>query len=159
MRLKYHQPVCFRIGQWLNHPSVDVAEDGRVCSDAERKSEDCDRSEARIPCERAKTVSNVHEKVFYRRPAPDCAAVLLHQSDIPEVATSGGGGFFSGHAAGNKCFDFFLKMRLNLFGKIVVEGAARKQLFKPIHDSPDAKIRVVPSSIRSGPSLVPQCDH
>src|SRR5260370_35020763 len=114
MRLKYHQPVCFRIGQWLNHPSVDVAEDGRVCSDAERKSEDCDRSEARIPCERAKTVSNVHEKVFYRRPAPDRAAGLFHQSYVAKFAASGGGGFFSGPCCGNDVCDLFVQISRNL---------------------------------------------
>src|SRR5260370_912203 len=130
MRLKYHQPVCFRIGQWLNHPSVDVAEDGRVCSDAERKSEDCDRSEARIPCERAKTVSNVHEKVFYRRPAPDRAAVVFHQSYVAKFAASGRGGFFSWHAAGKEFLYVFFQMRLYRFGNIVEEGAARETLCK-----------------------------
>src|SRR5260370_25719724 len=50
-------------------------------------------------------------------------------------------------------------MRVNLFGEIVEEAATRKQLFKPIHDSPGAKIRVVPSSIRSEQSLVTQSNH
>src|SRR5207302_3308886 len=87
----------------------------------------------------AKTVAKIHEKTLHRRPLPDCAAVSFHQGYIPKFAASGGGGFFSGHAAGNEFLDLFFEVFVNLFGKIVVEAATRKQLFEPIHHSPGAK--------------------
>src|SRR5712664_728729 len=130
--------------------SVNHAEYGRVGANAEREGENGYRGETWILAQHAQAKANIHEEVLNGWPLPDFAAVFFDQSHVAKFAASGGGGFFSGHAAGNEFLDLFFEMRLNLFGKIVEEAAARKQLFKPIHDSPGAKTRVVPSSIRSG---------
>ncbi len=62
-------------------------------------------------------------------------------------------------AAGNEFLDLFFEVFVNLFGKIVVQAATGKQLFKPIHDSPGARARVIPSNMGSKSSLVAQCDY
>src|SRR5712664_1245680 len=130
--------------------SVNHAEYGRVGANAEREGENGYRGETWILAQHAQAKANIHEEVLNGWPLPDFAAVFFDQSYIAKFAASGGGGFFSGHAGGDEFLDLFFEMLLNLFGEIVEEAAARKQLFKPIHDSPGAKIRVVPSSIRSG---------
>src|SRR4030095_11877882 len=89
------------------------------------------------------------EKPLNGRPLPDLAAVLLDQRDFPKLAASDDDGLLSRHAKRNQLLGLLVKMLLDLFREITVEAAAQKQLLQPIHDSPGARTRVIPSSIVS----------
>src|SRR5947209_4038678 len=126
MHIKYNRSVEVLIRKRTEEDAIDDAEDDCGSADAEGQGKDGDEGEAAIFSKIAERVVNVHEKVFKGWPPPDCAAVLFSQRYISKLAPSGGGGFFSGHAAGDQFFDLFFEMRLNLIGKIVVEAPTGK---------------------------------
>src|SRR5882762_3663832 len=120
-----------------------------VDADAQGQCEHGDRGEGQRLTQRTRAKANIRKKVFEGGPAPHFAAVLLHPSYISKFPTGKGSSFLSGPADRNQFLDPFLKVRLNLFGKIVVQAATGKELLEPVHDSPRAKTRVMPSSIFS----------
>src|SRR5438552_18553944 len=69
MRNEYHQPVGLRIGQWLDHPRVDVAADRRVRADAEGQSDDGDNRESTALAELANPEFQIMPKGF-KEPSP-----------------------------------------------------------------------------------------
>src|SRR6266568_5471452 len=131
------------------HPTAYHAEDRRVGCDSKGQRHDSHGRETRVLAEHAGAKSDIHEKIFNRRPAPHGAAVFLRQRYIPKLAPRRVGGFLPRHTSRNQLLDLFFEVLLNLFGEIAVEAASRKQLFQPHHDSPGAKTRVIPSSIFS----------
>ena len=53
----------------------------------------------------------------------------FNQSYISKCAAGGGGGFFFGQAAGDEFLDLFFEVFADFIGEIVVEAAAREELF------------------------------
>ncbi len=86
--------------EWAKDDGVDDAEDGGVCADAERESEDGDEGEAGIFAERAKGVAEIlGEVVEYRGDTALVARGLLDQGDVAEFAVSAFGGLLRRGAA------------------------------------------------------------
>src|SRR6267378_1069897 len=81
------------------------------------------KTEGRVFPQYAQSIANIHKKVFNGWPPPDCAAVLLNQSYIPKFPSSGGGSFFSGHAARNELLDLLFDVFPNLFREFAVKAA------------------------------------
>src|SRR5438034_99651 len=64
MRLEYHEPLRLRIGQWFDYESVDIAEDRRICPDAEGEGERGDDGESRRLRQHPKPVANILQQRF-----------------------------------------------------------------------------------------------
>src|SRR5438876_8928600 len=84
MRNEYHQPVGLRIGQWLDHPRVDVAEDRRVRADAEGQSDDGDNRESTALAELANPEFQIMPKGFKEPSVPFFPAQILDVSRFPK---------------------------------------------------------------------------
>ena len=105
---------------------IHQTENRGIRADAKRKSEDRDGSKAGIPCQCAKAVANVHEKVFCGGPAPDLPAALLAQTYIAELPPSGGSSFFPGHALLDEFLDLFFQVLPNLIREIAVDPSTQE---------------------------------
>src|SRR5437667_3686404 len=123
---EYHQPVGLRIRQWIDDPSIDAAEDGRVSADAKREGENGDDCESWRFAQHTHAVANVHKKVFDGGPTPDGAAVFFNQSHIPKLAPSSVGGFFPGHPTGHQFLNLLFQVFPNLFRQLTIDTSSRK---------------------------------
>src|SRR5260370_34248866 len=104
------------------------AEDCCGPADGQSERKDHDGRGAGASAKHACAIANIRQKTLNGGPWPCRAAVFFDQSYIAKFTASGGGGFFSGHAAGDEFLDLFLKMLLNLFGEIVIEAATGQEL-------------------------------
>jgi hypothetical protein len=143
------QAVRLPVGEWADERGVDNGKDSGVRANSQGQGDDGDQGKAGFVPQHAKAITDVVEKVFKRRPPPDVAGALLREGHIPKLTVSSKFGIFPRHAAPHQCFHLFFQVLLNLFGEIAVKTMARNQLLEPVHDSPLASTRVIPSSMRS----------
>jgi hypothetical protein len=143
------QAVRLPVGKWAHERRVDNGKDGRVRAHPQGQGEDGNDGKAGIVPEHSKAITNVMEKVLDGRPPPDVAGLLLDERRVPELAASRRLGLFARHALPHQSFHLFFKVFPHLFGEIAVKATARNELPEPVHDSPRARTRVIPSSMRS----------
>src|SRR5207253_2037903 len=87
MRLEYHEPLRLRIGQWFDYESVDIAEDRRICPDAEGEGERGDDGESRRLRQHPKPVANILQQRFDEGHAARIAMFLFELFHSAEFQT------------------------------------------------------------------------
>jgi hypothetical protein len=107
--------VRFIDRQALQHHGIKRAENRCIRADAESKCQYGDCREPWTLAQLPQPVSNIHQKVFYRWPAPDVSTILFGQRYIPKRAASSRSGFFPGHPTRNQLLHLLFEVRPNFF--------------------------------------------
>src|SRR5580658_6891070 len=156
---------CARISRWAKgdmdqllrlwhcetskEESVNQRENRYVGSCPQRQDCQSDQREPRSLAEHAQPITKIGKKTVDGKPLPRSAAVFFNQSHVAKLAPGSTLGFFRGHAARNEFRCLFFEVSANLFRKVVVDPLPQEPLPQPLHNSPGARTRAIPSSIHS----------